>query len=94
MKRYSREHLGQTLIIQLYCEIAIAISRRFISEQDTFMNDFDRIDKGRLDEGEGEQGVSWQLQAIMDKQASHMSSVAGMIYARLISERDRTVAST
>jgi hypothetical protein len=30
----------------------------------------------------------------MDKQASHTSSVAGMIYARLISERDGTVAST
>jgi hypothetical protein len=30
----------------------------------------------------------------MDKQAGHTSSVVGMIYARLISERDGTVAST
>lgn len=94
MKRYSREHLGQTLTIQSYREIAIAISRRFIGEQDAFMKDFDGIDEGGLDEGEGEQGVSRRLQAIMDKQASHTSSVAGMIYARLISERDGTVAST
>jgi superfamily II DNA helicase RecQ len=94
MKRYSREHLGQTLTIQSYREIAIAISRRFIGEQDAFMNDFDGIDEGGLDEGEGEQGVGRRLQAIMDKQASHTSSVAGMIYARLISERDGTVAST
>jgi superfamily II DNA helicase RecQ len=94
MKRYSREHLGQTLTIQSYREIAIAISRRFIGEQDAFMKDFDGIDEGGLDEGEGEQGVGRRLQAIMDKQASHTSSVAGMIYARLISERDGTVAST
>lgn len=94
MKRYSREHLGQTLTIQSYREIAIAISRRFIGEQDAFMKDFDGIDEGGLDEGEGEQGVGRRLQAIMDKQAGHTSSVAGMIYARLISERDGTVAST
>jgi len=94
MKRYSREHLGQTLTIQSYREIAIAISRRFIGEQDAFMKDFDGIDEGGLDEGEGEQGVGRRLQSIMDKQASHTSSVAGMIYARLISERDGTVAST
>lgn len=94
MKRYSREHLGQTLTIQSYREIAIAISRRFIGEQDAFMKDFDGIDEGGLDEGEGAQGVGRRLQAIMDKQASHTSSVAGMIYARLISERDGTVAST
>jgi hypothetical protein len=30
----------------------------------------------------------------MDKQASHTSSVTGMIYAQLISERDGTVVST
>lgn len=94
MKRYSREHLGQTLTIQSYREIAIAISRRFIGEQDAFMKDFDGIDEGGLDEGEGEHGVGQRLQAIMDKQASHTSSVAGMIYARLINERDGTVAST
>jgi hypothetical protein len=82
------------LTIQSYCEIAIAISRRFISKQDVFIKDFDRIDEGRLDEGEGEQGVGQRLQAIIDKQASHTSSVTGMIYARLISKRDRTVAST
>jgi hypothetical protein len=70
------------------------ISYRFISEQDTFMKDFDRIDEGRLDEGKGEQGVGRRLQAIIDKQASYISSVTGMIYARLISKRDRTVAST
>lgn len=58
------------------------------------MKDFDGIDEGGLDEGEGEQGAGRRLQAIMDRQASHTSSVAGMIYARLISERDGTVAST
>jgi hypothetical protein len=94
MKRYSREHLGQILTIQSYCEITIAISYRFISEQDAFMKDFDGIDEGGLDEGEEEQGVGRRLQAIMDKQASHTSSVTGMIYAQLISERDGTVAST
>jgi hypothetical protein len=67
MKRYSREHLGQTLTIQSYCEIAIAISYRFIGEQDVFIKDFDRIDEGRLDEGKGEQGVGRRLQAIIDK---------------------------
>jgi hypothetical protein len=45
------------------------------------MKDFDGIDEGGLDEGEGEQGVGQRLQAIMDKQASYTSSVAGMIYA-------------
>jgi hypothetical protein len=94
MKRYSREHLGQTLTIQSYRKVAIAISRRFVGEQDAFMEDFDGIDEGGLDEGEGEQGVGRRLQAIMDKQAGHTSSVVGMIYARLISERDGTVAST
>jgi hypothetical protein len=54
MKRYSREHLGQILTIQSYCEITIAISYRFISEQDAFMKDFDRIDEGGLDKGEEE----------------------------------------
>ena len=45
------------MTIQSYRKIAIAISRRFIGEQDTFINDFDGIDEGGLDEGEGEQGV-------------------------------------
>jgi hypothetical protein len=61
MKRYSREHLGQTLTIQSYREIAIAISRRFIGKQDAFIKDFDGIDEGGLDEGEGEQGVGRRL---------------------------------
>jgi hypothetical protein len=61
IKRYSREHLGQILIIQSYCEIAIAISCRFVSEQDAFIKDFDGVDEGGLDEGEGEQGVGWRL---------------------------------
>jgi hypothetical protein len=68
--------------------------KRYSREQDAFMKDFDGIDEGGLDEGEGEQDMGRRLQAIMDKQASHTASVAGMIYARLISERDGTVAST
>jgi hypothetical protein len=86
MKRYSRKHLGQTLTIQSYREITITISYRFIGEQDVFIKDFDRIDEGGLDEGKGEQGVGRRLQAIIDKQASYTSSVAGMIYVRLISK--------
>jgi hypothetical protein len=57
MKRYSRKHLGQALTIQSYYEIAIAISYRFIGEQDTFIKDFDGVDEGGLDEGKREQGV-------------------------------------
>lgn len=37
MKRYIREHLGQTLTIRSYREIAIAVSSKFIGEQGAFM---------------------------------------------------------
>jgi hypothetical protein len=53
MKRYSREYLGQTLMIQSYYKIAIVISYRFIGEQDVFIKDFDGIDEGGLDEERG-----------------------------------------
>ena len=92
LKRCSREHLGETLTIAAYREIAIAISRQFLRECDAFAEDYDRVDEEGLGESEG--GVGRRLQAIMDQQAGHTSHVAGSIYARLMEEMKGSVASS
>jgi superfamily II DNA helicase RecQ len=92
LKRCSREHLGETLTIAAYREIAIAISRRFLRECDAFADDHDRVDDEGSGDGEG--GVGRRLQAIMDQQAGHTSHVAGSIYARLVEEMKGSVASS
>lgn len=91
LKRYSREHLGETLTIAAYREVAIAISRKFLRECDAFKDDHDHDDDEGVDDGE--RGVGGRLQAIMDRQAGHSSHVAGAIYARLMDEMKGSVAS-
>jgi hypothetical protein len=59
LKRYSREHLGETLTIAVYREIAIAISRKFLREYDAFKDDYDYDDDEGV--GDGEQGVGGRL---------------------------------
>ena len=84
MKRETEAGMGVGLTIQMYREISIAMSRRWVRKQDAF----------RMDE-EDEDG-DWNeddSHAIADEQAGHTSHVAGMIYARGVMERSGEVAS-
>jgi RecQ family ATP-dependent DNA helicase len=91
LKRYSRLHLGQSITIAAYREIAIAISRMFLSKGHQFEPDHDNVDEEAGEDGEA--SVGKRLQAIIDKQAGHTSHIAGMIYARLMQEMKGSVAS-
>ncbi|MGI4799967.1 MAG: DEAD/DEAH box helicase [Janthinobacterium lividum] len=87
IKQETAEGLGQQLTIQSYREIAIGISRRFMRGPVSFEPDEDDED-GDLNED----NIGRKLGAIADKQAGHTSHVAGMIYARLLSEMSGSVA--
>ena len=59
LKRYSREHLSETLTIAVYREIAIAILRKFLREYNIFKDDYNYDDDEGVDDGE--QGVGGRL---------------------------------
>ncbi|KAL8991690.1 MAG: hypothetical protein Q9169_007742, partial [Polycauliona sp. 2 TL-2023] len=84
MARESEIGMGVRLTIQSYREVSIAMSRRWVRQQDAFRMDEDDED-GDWNEDDDHQ--------IADEQAGHTSHVAGMIYARGIMERSGEVAS-
>ena len=84
IKRQTQIGMGVGLTIQMYREISIAMSRRWVRKQDAFRMDEDDED-GEWNEDDSNQ--------IADEQAGHTSHVAGMIYARGIMERSGEVAS-
>ena len=84
IKRESMIGLGQQLTIQSYRDIAIGISRRYITGNQAF----------RMDE-EDEDG-EWDEDAdaaALDQQATHSPHTAGTVYARGIMEGSGVVAS-
>jgi hypothetical protein len=64
--------------------VAIAISRRYLKSRLAFRPDEDDEDGDRNEDAEDE---------ILDKQTAHTSHIAGMVYARGITECNREVAS-
>jgi hypothetical protein len=83
LKNESRAGLGQKWTVQLYREIAIAISRRFMRGSTAFGAD------------DGEEKEAWNEEkaaaAIADEQAGHSAHVAGMVYGRAIVEQTGVV---
>ena len=76
--------MGVALTIQMYREISIAMSRRWVREQDHFvLNDEDEDGEWNEDD-EGR---------IADEQAGHTSHVAATVYARGINERSGEVVN-
>lgn len=95
LQRETLQHLGHSIGIQAYRNLAIAISRRFLGSGQ-YQFEADEEDKDR---GPGEDDINelepeedrWD--GILDQQAGHNSHVAGMVYARGIMERVGEVAS-
>lgn len=76
--------VGQSIGIAVYRVMAIAISRHFLNTKAAFKTDDDDED------GDWNEDADTQ---IADEQAGHSPHIAGMIYARGITEADGVVAS-
>lgn len=83
MKRVGMVHMGQSLNIQMYRHLAIAMSRRYLQARHGFEYD-EEDEQGEVNEDEDN---------IIDLSAGHASHIAWSIYARGISERDGEVAN-
>ena len=84
MQRESLTGLGQQLGIQSYRDIAIAISRKYLTKKQAFHPDEDDED------GEWDEDMD---AATADEQAGHTSHIAGIVYARGIMEGNGVIAS-
>jgi hypothetical protein len=78
LKRKSRIAIGQEWTFAGYREMAIGISRRFLRRSTAF----------QADEGEEKEGNEETAEAsIANEHAGHTSYVAGLVYARGITEQ-------
>ncbi|EDN04941.1 conserved hypothetical protein [Histoplasma mississippiense (nom. inval.)] len=95
LKRETRIGLhGQGLNLAAYRNIAIAISRQFMRPSSAFKNNSQQEEEEQVagsngDEDEPMDPEEW-LGRITDMQAAHTSHVAGMVYARGITEQAGT----
>ena len=76
--------MGVELTIQIYREISIAMSRRWIRSQDAFVLDEDDEDKDWNEDDD---------ERIADEQAGHTSHIAATVYARGINECSGEIAT-
>jgi hypothetical protein len=99
LKRETQARLGQALNIPAYRDIAIGISRRFMRGASAFTSDAHAHDEKEqpaaaefdADHEEGMDAEQWMAH-IADLQAAHSSHVAGMVYARQITEQAGTTS--
>ena len=80
---------GHELTIAAYREIAIGISRRYMRPTSGFVRD---EDEAAAQEAMEDADEAQALAMIADEQAGHTPHVAGMVYAREITERSGAVA--
>jgi superfamily II DNA helicase RecQ len=80
IQRESMKWIGERLNISAWRQISIAIARRFLRDQFGFE---DRDDLGGHDEFDED---NHEGDSVWDLQAGHGTRIAGMIYARLLSE--------
>jgi hypothetical protein len=81
---------GHKLTIAVYQEITIRISRRYMWPTSGFVQDEDEV---AAQEAMEDADKAQALAMIADEQAGHTPHVAGMVYAREITERSRAVAN-
>lgn len=79
LRRVSTAGCGKTINISNWRHISIALARRYFRDQ-RMSKAVDELDDGDGSDSEGEDDSPWDLQA------GHGSAVAGMVYARLLTE--------
>ncbi|KAF6793337.1 hypothetical protein CMUS01_16109 [Colletotrichum musicola] len=79
LRRLSTAGCGKTINISNWRHMAIALARRYFRDPRT-SKAMDELDDGDGSDSEGEDDSPWDLQA------GHGSAVAGMVYARLLTE--------